>query len=151
MKIHIMSHNDIFYEWTVFTLTYFANDRTQMEITWENSVTSSLCWYIKECKLFQYPLINQLSHKVLEDKCQTVRQWRTDYCAWGAGVAQWYSAWLQAVWSGVWLPAGAGSFSLHRVQTGSGVHPASYAMCPGRGGGSGRGVKLTTNLHLLPT
>jgi len=36
----------------------------------------------------------------------------------GAGIAQWYSARLRA-----------GNFSLHhRVQTGSGAHPASYRM-----------------------
>jgi len=36
----------------------------------------------------------------------------------GAGIAQWYSAGLRA-----------GNFSLHhRVQTGSGAHPASYPM-----------------------
>jgi hypothetical protein len=32
--------------------------------------------------------------------------------------------------SRVWFPAGAGNFSLrHRVQNGSGAHPASYTMC----------------------
>jgi hypothetical protein len=42
--------------------------------------------------------------------------------------------------SRVWFPAGAGNFSLHhRVQNGSGVHPPS-----------GRSVKLTTHLHLVP-
>jgi hypothetical protein len=45
----------------------------------------------------------------------------------GVGIAQWYSAGLRAGCSGVRVPAGAGNFSLHhRVQTGSGVHPASY-------------------------
>jgi hypothetical protein len=44
-----------------------------------------------------------------------------------AGTAQWHTARLQAGWSGVRVPAGAGNFSLHhRVQTGSGAHPASY-------------------------
>jgi hypothetical protein len=38
--------------------------------------------------------------------------------------AQWYSAGLRAGWS-----AGDGNFSLHhRVQTGSGAHPASYSV-----------------------
>jgi hypothetical protein len=47
----------------------------------------------------------------------------------GAGIAQWYSTGLWAGWSGVWIPAGAGNFALHhRVQTGSGAHPASYPM-----------------------
>jgi hypothetical protein len=42
---------------------------------------------------------------------------------------QWYSAELQAGWSGAWVTAGAGNFSLHhRVQTGSGAHPVSYPM-----------------------
>jgi hypothetical protein len=36
---------------------------------------------------------------------------------------------------------------LHCVQTGSGVHPASYPMCTG--GKSGRGVMLTTRLHAV--
>jgi hypothetical protein len=49
--------------------------------------------------------------------------------------------------------AEAGNFSLHhRVQNGSGVHPAS---CPMGNRGyflevKGRGVKLTTYLHLVP-
>jgi hypothetical protein len=44
-----------------------------------------------------------------------------------AGIAQWYSAELRAEWTGVRVPAGTGNFSLHhRVQTGSGAHPASY-------------------------
>jgi hypothetical protein len=47
----------------------------------------------------------------------------------GAGVAQWYSAGLRAGWSGVWVPARAGNFSLHhRVQTGSEAHWDSYPM-----------------------
>jgi hypothetical protein len=44
-------------------------------------------------------------------------------------IAQWYRAGLRAGWSGVWVPAEAGNFSLHhRVQTGSGAHPASYPL-----------------------
>jgi hypothetical protein len=55
--------------------------------------------------------------------------------------------------SRVRFPAGAGNSSLHhRVQTGSGAHPASYPM--GTGGSfpgiNGRGLKLTTHLHLVP-
>jgi hypothetical protein len=47
------------------------------------------------------------------------------------------------------FPAGAGNFSLHRrVQNGFGAHPASYSM--GTWGQSGRGVKLTTHLYLVP-
>jgi hypothetical protein len=45
-----------------------------------------------------------------------------------ARIAQWYSAGLRAGWSGVLVLAGDGNFSHHRVQTGSGVHPASYPM-----------------------
>jgi hypothetical protein len=42
-----------------------------------------------------------------------------------------------------------GTFSLrHHVQTGSGVHPASYPM--DTGGSFSRGVELTTHLHLEP-
>jgi hypothetical protein len=45
--------------------------------------------------------------------------------------------------SRVRFPAEAGNFSLHhRIQNGSGAHPASYLM--------GRGVKLSTHLHLVP-
>jgi hypothetical protein len=45
------------------------------------------------------------------------------------GTAQWYSARLWARWSAFRVPAGAGNFSLHhRIQTGSGTHPASYPM-----------------------
>jgi hypothetical protein len=55
------------------------------------------------------------------------------------GLAQWYSAGLWAGWSVVRFPAGAGNFSLHhRVQTGSGAHPASY---PVGTSGSFPGVK----------
>jgi hypothetical protein len=55
------------------------------------------------------------------------------------GIAQWYSAGLRAGWSGVRVPAEAGNFSLHhRVQTGSGAHPASY---PVGTRGSSLGVK----------
>jgi len=44
-----------------------------------------------------------------------------------AGRTQWYSAGLGAGRWGVRVPAGAGNFSLlHRLQTGSGAHPASY-------------------------
>jgi hypothetical protein len=47
----------------------------------------------------------------------------------GSGMSQWYSAGLRAVWLGVRVPTGAGNFSRHhRVQTGSGAHPASYPM-----------------------
>jgi hypothetical protein len=45
----------------------------------------------------------------------------------GAGTAQWYSAGLRAGWW-VRIPAEVGNFSRHRVQTGSGAHPASYPM-----------------------
>jgi hypothetical protein len=51
-------------------------------------------------------------------------------------------------------PGVAGNFSLHhRVQTGSGAHPASYPLGTTGffpGGKSGRGVKLITELHLVP-
>jgi hypothetical protein len=51
------------------------------------------------------------------------------YTVFVPGIAQRYSAGVLAVWSGVRVPAGAGNFSLHhRVQTGSGAHPASYPM-----------------------
>jgi len=56
--------------------------------------------------------------------------------------------------SRVRFPAGAGNFSLHhRVQNGSGAHPASYTMDT-RGSFPGDkaagGVTLTTHLHLVP-
>jgi hypothetical protein len=45
----------------------------------------------------------------------------------GDRIVQWYIAGLRAGWSGVRVPTWAGNFSLHhRVQTGSGAHPASY-------------------------
>jgi hypothetical protein len=44
-----------------------------------------------------------------------------------AWIAQWYNAGLWVGWSGVRVPAGNGNFSpQHRVQNGSGIHPASY-------------------------
>jgi hypothetical protein len=44
-------------------------------------------------------------------------------------MAQWYSTGLRARWSGVRVPPGTENFSLHhRVQTGSGAHPASFPM-----------------------
>jgi hypothetical protein len=46
-----------------------------------------------------------------------------------AGIARWYTTGLRDGWSGVRAPAGTGNFSLHhRLQTGSGAHPASYPM-----------------------
>jgi hypothetical protein len=46
---------------------------------------------------------------------------------WDSSVVQRYAtSWM----IGVRVPAGTGNFSLHhRVQTGSGAHPSSYAMC----------------------
>jgi hypothetical protein len=45
----------------------------------------------------------------------------------GVGITQRYSAGLRAGWSGVQFPAGVENFTLHhRVQIGSGPHPASY-------------------------
>jgi hypothetical protein len=70
-----------------------------------------------------------------------------------AGIAQWYSSELRAGWLGVGVPAGAGNFSLHRVQTGSVVHPASYPMgfkSSFPGDKAAGGMKLTTHLHLVP-
>jgi hypothetical protein len=47
----------------------------------------------------------------------------------GAGIAQRYSAGLPAGCSRIRIPIGAENFSSHhRVQTGSGVHPAFYLM-----------------------
>jgi hypothetical protein len=47
----------------------------------------------------------------------------------GAGIVQWYRAGIRARLSGVRVPAEAGNFFLHhRVQTGSGIRPTSYAM-----------------------
>jgi hypothetical protein len=75
-------------------------------------------------------------------------------CRGGAGIAQWYSAGLWADWTVVRVPAGAGNFSLHhRVQTGSGAHPASYPVGTrgfSPGSKAAGGVKLITHLHLMP-
>jgi hypothetical protein len=47
----------------------------------------------------------------------------------GPVIGQWYSSGLRAGCSGVRVLVGAGNFSPHyRVQTGSGIHPASYPM-----------------------
>ena len=54
---------------------------------------------------------------------------------------------------GVRVPVGASDSSfLQNVQTASGAHPALYSMGSGvlSRGYSGRGVKLTTHLHLVP-
>jgi hypothetical protein len=49
-----------------------------------------------------------------------------------AGIAQWYSGGLRTGWSEIQVPAEVRNFSLHhRVQTDSGVHPASYTMGTG--------------------
>jgi hypothetical protein len=51
----------------------------------------------------------------------------SEECKHRFGIAQWYSIGLRAGWSGVQFPVVAGNFSLHhRVQIGSGAHPASY-------------------------
>jgi hypothetical protein len=70
----------------------------------------------------------------------------------GARTAQWYSSGLQVGWSGVPIPAGVGNFSRHHsVRTGSGAQLASsYPKGLFPWGLSGRGVKLTTHLHLVP-
>jgi hypothetical protein len=69
----------------------------------------------------------------------------------GAAIAQWYSAGLGVGWLGVRVPAVFGNFSLHhRIQTGSGAHPASYPMGTKGSfpeGWSGLDVKQTTRLH----
>jgi hypothetical protein len=72
----------------------------------------------------------------------------------GAGIAQSVLRRATGWTAGVRFPAGAKAFSLlHSVQTGSVAHPASYPM-GSMGlfprGQSGRGVKLTTHLHLVP-
>jgi hypothetical protein len=49
----------------------------------------------------------------------------------GSGIAQWYSAELR---DGLWrvrVPAGAGNFSHHRVQTRSGNHQPPIQCVPG--------------------
>jgi hypothetical protein len=71
------------------------------------------------------------------------------------GIAQWYSAGLRYGWSGDQVPAGAGNFSLHQcVQTGSAPPPTSLLPKEYQGHFSwvwgGRGVNLTTHLHLTP-
>jgi len=48
-----------------------------------------------------------------------------------AGIAEGCSAGLRAGWSGVREPGEAWNFSLHRVQTVSGVHSASYTVGTG--------------------
>jgi hypothetical protein len=72
----------------------------------------------------------------------------------GSGIAQCYSAGLRAGWSGVRVPGGVGiSSPHHRVQTGSGAHPASYTMGTRSSfpGGKAAGAwKLTTQLNLVP-
>jgi hypothetical protein len=68
-----------------------------------------------------------------------------------AGIAQWYSIGLWAGWSDVWVPAWAGNFSLHHHWL---WDPASLLTNWYQGlfpwGESSRGVKLTTNFHLVP-
>jgi hypothetical protein len=60
---------------------------------------------------------------------------------------------LRAGWSGVRVLAGVGDFYLHhRVQIGSGAHPASYPVGAGGlfpWGKAARCVNLTTHLHLV--
>jgi hypothetical protein len=57
--------------------------------------------------------------------------------------------------TGVRFPVGARSFSLHhhRLQTGSGNHPAPYTTGTGEsfsGGKEAGVVNLTTHLHVVP-
>jgi hypothetical protein len=63
--------------------------------------------------------------------CETVQEfWISNNIYRGAGIAQRYSAEQRAGWSGFRVSGGAGNFSLqHRVQNGSGAHPAPYQMC----------------------
>jgi hypothetical protein len=128
------------------------------------------CWYDRHTKkprieiyfgLLHFKWSNETSWHIprcmhLTFRCGNIN-FNTQICfmllkkAW---IAQRYSAGLRAGWSRVWFPEGAGNVSLHhRVQTGSGAHPASYPMstkgsfpqCKAAGG-----VKLTTHLHLVP-
>jgi hypothetical protein len=72
-------------------------------------------------------------------------------CDSSVGIALCYG--LEYRGSGVRFPAGAGNYSLnHRVQDGSGAHPASYPMSTRSsfpGGEAIGGVKLTIHLHLM--
>jgi hypothetical protein len=65
-------------------------------------------------------------------------------------VQRWARSWM----IGVRIPAEARNFSLHHhVPTGFGARPASYSMGTRNsfpGSKNGRGVKLTTHLHLVP-
>jgi hypothetical protein len=47
---------------------------------------------------------------------------------WWEPRSQCYSTGLWAAWSRVRIPVGAGNYSQHRIQTGSGAHPVSYPM-----------------------
>jgi len=60
---------------------------------------------------------------------------------------------LRTLWLEVWVPAGAGNFSLHhRVQSDSGAEPASYQMDTSGsfpGGRAVRYMKLTIHIHVV--
>jgi hypothetical protein len=101
---------------------------------WENSASWPLMWIFLHTFHYFIPVFVRLPRKPGTGLAQSVRRWATDWIA------------------GVQFPAGEKDFSLfHSVQTGSAVHLASYPVgtvyfirrqC-------GRGVKMTTHLHLV--
>jgi hypothetical protein len=63
------------------------------------------------------------------------------------------SDWLRAGWPGYDSQQGKEFSLLHSIQPGSSAHPASYPVGSGDSfllGYSGRGMKLTAHLHLVP-
>jgi hypothetical protein len=95
-----------------------------------------------------------LSHFRLESYIsRSTRPYLFEYHDTRAGIAQWYSTGLRAGRSGVRVPAGAGNFTLlHRLQTGSGAHTASYSVGTTNSfpGVKRPGREATTHLHLVP-
>jgi hypothetical protein len=78
-------------------------------------------------------IVGEQDKKIGDEVMKNIKQFASVPLSYGTGLAQWYSAGLLVGWSGVRVPAAAGSFSLHRrVRTGSGAHPDS---CPVGAGG----------------
>jgi hypothetical protein len=110
----------------IFVIVYFVIDSVRKLL----DTPSYICYdTVSYCKaLWAHYSTPKLHYRYLNINIFNQNSFRIGLVTiiYGAGVAQWHSAGLRDGWSRVPVPGGAGNISLHhRVQTGSGAHPAS--------------------------